>query len=70
MGRHTLPNEGLLQLVAAVSKNKMKQSSYPSKRRASTTGDGKKQRKIFFVVIPFQTKGFYNLVNLAPPEYS
>ena len=36
------------------------QSSYPSKRRASTTDNTNNVNSFFFVVIPFQTKGFYN----------
>ena len=81
--RHTLPNERLLQHDIATYTTTYTVSSYPSKRKASTTSwslNGANVTKSSYpskrkasttvatpptptalqVVIPFQTKGFYN----------
>ena len=58
--RHTLPNERLLQLVRRNQAAVPDVSSYPSKRKASTTLDGVDITAYLKVVIPLRMNGFYN----------
>ena len=56
----TPPNERLLQQVTACSVPVNWKLSYPSKREASTTLESIRITVCLKVVIPLQTRGFYN----------
>ena len=61
---HTSPNERLLQQLLGLWCSYKRTLSYLSKRKASTTYFRRGKRKYSCVVIPLQTKGFYNLQKL------
>ena len=67
---HTAPNERLLQLFWQSNLPVVKKSSYPSKRKASTTCEAQSGGGSRCVVIPFQTKGFYNCQRLQLDQRS
>ena len=61
---HTSPNERLLQLCRGqIPSGRRFLLSYLSKRKASTTPSFLGIREMRKVVIPLQTKGFYNKLN-------
>ena len=59
---HTPPNERLLQLNDFIRTNVLHGLSYPSKREASTTCRRWFGAGLRTVVIPLQTRGFYNIM--------